>query len=151
MDWLPKRILAKKQFPKIEHKEARGITRDEHCLIIGRERNPERRDYYELLWYTGGSQSDVADICNNDIDREKKCLLCERRKNAHLSGMELGPEALAVIERRPKTGPLFPYLRTVRACDRATEFKQHKHSGRLLRFTRSHTRERTTGARTKTA
>jgi integrase len=24
----------------------------------------------------------------------------------------------------PASGPLFPYLRTVRACDRATEFKQ---------------------------
>jgi hypothetical protein len=46
------------------------------------------------------------------------------QKNAHLASMELGPEAWAVIEWSPKTGPLFPYLRTVRACDRATEFKQ---------------------------
>ena len=29
-----------------------------------------------------------------------------------------------VLKRRPTTGPLFPYLCTVRAGDRATEFKQ---------------------------
>ena len=28
------------------------------------------------------------------------------------------------FERRPRTGPLFPYLITVREADRATEFKQ---------------------------
>jgi integrase len=30
----------------------------------------------------------------------------------------------AILRRRPAAGPLFPYLRTVRAGDRATEFKQ---------------------------
>lgn len=29
-----------------------------------------------------------------------------------------------MLKRRPHTGPLFPYLRNVRAGDRATEFKQ---------------------------
>jgi integrase len=30
----------------------------------------------------------------------------------------------AILKRRPAVGPLFPYLRTVRAGDRATEFRQ---------------------------
>jgi hypothetical protein len=34
----------------------------------------------------------------------------------------LGMEA--ILRRRPATGPLFPYLCTVRAGDRATEFRQ---------------------------
>jgi len=102
MDWLPKRIISKKLFPKIKHKEARAITGDEHRLIIGRERNPERRDFYELLWHTGGSQSDVAMLENDDIDREKKCFSYERCKNSHLAGMKLGPQGWAVIERRPQ-------------------------------------------------
>ena len=29
-----------------------------------------------------------------------------------------------ILKRRPSTGPLFPYLATVRSSDRATEFKQ---------------------------
>jgi integrase len=33
-------------------------------------------------------------------------------------------EVAAILKRRPQTGPLFPYLRTVRPSDRATEFRQ---------------------------
>jgi integrase len=38
--------------------------------------------------------------------------------------IRFGEEITAILQRRPQTGPLFPYLRTVRAGDRATEFKQ---------------------------
>ena len=124
MDWLTKRVLPKKKFPKLVYGEQRAITRDENSRIIERERNPERRDFYELCWHTGGSQSDVACLDNDDIDRIRRCFVYERFKNSELGGMQLGPEAWSVIERRPKTGPLFPYLRTVREADCASEFKQ---------------------------
>ncbi len=124
MGWLPVAILPKKKFDKIVHKEARAITWEEHCRILAREGNAERRDYYELLWYFGGSQSDIALLDNDDIERDQKCFSYERCKNSHLAGTKIGPKAWAVIERRPKTGPLFPYLSTVREADRATEFKQ---------------------------
>ena len=38
--------------------------------------------------------------------------------------IHFGPDIEAVLRRLPATGPLFPYLRTVRSGDRATEFKQ---------------------------
>jgi len=60
MGWLAARILPKKQFPKIKHKEQRAITWREHSRIVAREPNPERRDFYELCWYFGGSQSDMV-------------------------------------------------------------------------------------------
>jgi len=124
MDWLTKRVLPKRKFPKVVYGDKRAITWGEHCQIIARERNLERRDFYEMLWHTGGSQSDVACLENDDIDRERKCFVYERFKNSELGGMRLGPKAWAVVERLPKSGPLFPYLRTVREADRATEFKQ---------------------------
>jgi len=124
MGWLHERILPKKKFPKVTHKEMRGITWDEHCRIIEREKNPERRDYYELCYCFGGSQSDVAYLDNHDIDRERRSFVYNRCKSDELAGTKIGPKAWAVIERRPKTGPLFPYLCTVREADRATEFKQ---------------------------
>jgi hypothetical protein len=124
MDWLPKRILAKKLFPKIKHKEMRGIKWEEHCRIIARETNPERRDYYDLCYYIGGSQTDVAVLHNEDIDRVRRSFVYSRRKNTELAGTKIGPKAWAIIERRPRSGPLFPYLCTVREADRATEFKQ---------------------------
>ncbi len=124
MDWLTKRILPKKKFPKMVYGDQRTITRQEHLRIIEREKNLERRDFYEMLWETGGSQSDVACLENDDLDRERRPFVYERCKNSHLGGMQLGPNAWAVISRRLKTGPLFPYLRTVREADRASEFKQ---------------------------
>ena len=38
--------------------------------------------------------------------------------------LHFGEEVAAVLRQLPASGPLFPYLRRVRAGDRATEFKQ---------------------------
>jgi integrase len=124
MGWLPVPILPKKQFPKIVHGEKRSITWEEHGRIIAREANPERRDFYDLCWYLGGSQTDVANLQAADIDYERRGFCYSRRKTSSLGGMHLGAKAWEVIMRRPRTGPLFPYLITVREADRATEFKQ---------------------------
>ena len=40
------------------------------------------------------------------------------------AAIRLGAEIEAILKRRPAVGPLFPYLRTVRAGERATEFRQ---------------------------
>ncbi len=124
MGWLPVPVLPKKKFPKIVHKDQRAITWAEHCRIIDRERNPERRDFYELCWHLGGSQTDIAMLNNDDIDRVARCFVYSRCKTTSLGGTKLGPKAWAIIERRPASGPLFPYLCGVREVDRATEFKQ---------------------------
>jgi integrase len=124
MGWLPVPILPKKKFPKIVHKERRAITWDEHCRIIEREGNPERRDFYELCWYFGGSQSDIACLGADDLDYERRCFVYDRLKTGNMGGMRIGDKAWEIILRRPRTGPLFPYLITVREADRATEFKQ---------------------------
>src|SRR5262249_20065320 len=41
-----------------------------------------------------------------------------------LAFVRFGAEVEIVLRNRPEAGSLFPYLRTVRAGDRATEFKQ---------------------------
>jgi integrase len=124
MDWLPKRVLPKKLFPDIVHKDQRAITKTEHCRIIERERNPERRDFYELCWHFGASQSDIAHLEAEDLDYVRRSFALDRMKTRKLAGMKIGPKAWEVILRRPRTGPLFPYLITVRETDRGTEFKQ---------------------------
>ena len=48
-----------------------------------------------------------------------------RRKKTNVPVViQLGQESLNLLKDLPGTGPLFPYLSTVRAGDRATEFKQ---------------------------
>lgn len=124
LDWLPKRVLPKKLFPKVKHKEKRAITEDEHHRIIAREGNEERRDFYELCWHFGGSQTDIACLHAEDIDYAARSFVYGRKKTGNMGGMRIGGQAWMVILRRPQTGPLFPYLSTVREADRATEFKQ---------------------------
>jgi hypothetical protein len=60
MNWLPWPVIPKKQWPPVNFKEKRAITLAEHRLIIDREKNAERRSFYELCWHLGGSQSDVV-------------------------------------------------------------------------------------------
>jgi len=124
MGWLAVPVLPKKRFPKIKHKSRRGITAEEHAQIIAHEGNPERRDFYELCWYFGGSQSDIASLHAEDIDYLERSFVYNRKKNGNMGGMRIGNKAWAIILRRPRTGPLFPYLITVDCKDRATEFKQ---------------------------
>jgi integrase len=124
MDWLAKRVLPKKLFPNISHKDQRAITSEEHSRIIARERNPERRDFYELCWYFGGSQSDIAKLHAEEIDYARRGFVYDRLKNSKMAGCRIGPKAWEVILRRPCTGALFPYLAGVREADRASEFKQ---------------------------
>lgn len=95
--------------------------------IIQREQNTERRDFYELLWHTGAAQSDGACLLAEDINWEARTI-CFTRKKLKSRGTNLKPtlfrfsaEIEALLKRRPAAGPLFPYLCTVRAGDRATE------------------------------
>ena len=130
MEWLLKSVIPRLQWPKPVFKSKRAITAEEHAAIILREQNPERRDFYELLWHTGAAQSDGACLLAEDIDWEDRTI-CFTRKKLKSRGTNLKPtlfrfsaEIEALLKRRPAAGPLFPYLCTVRAGDRATEFKQ---------------------------
>ena len=107
-----------------------GITAEEHAAIVARELNAERRDFYELLWHTGAAQTDAACLKAEDIDWDRRTI-CYTRKKLKSRGGNIKPalirfseEVAAILKRRPQTGPLFPYLRTVRPSDRATEFRQ---------------------------
>ena len=130
MEWLLKSVIPRLQWPKPVFKSKRAITADEHAAILQREQNTERRDVYELLWHTGAAQSDGACLLAEDINWEARTI-CFTRKKLKTRGANLKPtlfrfsaEIEALLQRRPSSGPLFPYLCTVRANDRATEFKQ---------------------------
>lgn len=131
MDWLLKSVIPRREWPKVVYGKKRGITLAEHALIVAREKNPERRDFYELCWHLGGSQSDIANLHAEDVDWSDQTVGYDRRKLATRQSSRINPaiihfgEAVAeILRRRPRSGPLFPYLRTVRAGDRATEFHQ---------------------------
>ena len=112
-------------------KSKRAITAEEHAAITARELNAERRDFYELLWHTGASQTDAACLLAEDVDWNSRTISYSRAKLKSRGGIGIKPalirfgvEIETILKRRPPAGPLFPYLRTVRPGDRATEFKQ---------------------------
>ena len=131
MKWLPWPVLAPKLWPKVKFKKKRAVKYDEHLQIIAREKNPERLNFYELCWYLGGSQSDIAHLEAEDIDWTDWTVCYERQKLAGLDETDVKPPLIkfgkrcaAILRSLPQVGPLFPYLSKVRTNDRATEFHQ---------------------------
>ena len=124
INWLPWPVLPKKRWPGIKFKEKRGITLEEHQAIVEREQNPERKAFYQLAWDLGASQSDIACLEAGNIDWENHVISFARKKTGSIAIMRFDDELAEILRTLPNVGPLFPYLRTVRAGDRATEFHQ---------------------------
>lgn len=102
----------------------RAITHAEHVAIVAAEKNPERKAFYQLAWHLGASQSDIAFLEAENIDWETNCISFARKKTRSIAIMRFDHEVAEIFRDLPGSGPVFPYLRTVRAGDRATEFKQ---------------------------
>lgn len=124
MNWLPWPVIVKAHWPKIQFKDKRAITWEEHQAIVAREVNAERKGFYQLAWHLGASQSDVAFLEADNIDWETQVISFARKKTGSIALMRFDDDVAEVLRSLPSTGPLFPYLRRVRAGDRATEFKQ---------------------------
>ena len=129
MEWLLRSVIPRLQWPRPVFKTKRAITMEEHAAIIEREQNEERRDFYELLWHTGASQTDGACLLAEDVDWLSHTICYSRAKLKSRIGVKpalvrFGAQVVVILRRLPQSGPLFPYLRSVRAGDRATEFKQ---------------------------
>ena len=131
MDWLLKPVIPKASWPKVTFKTKRAVTAEEHRRIVEREKNPERRAFYELCWHLGGSQMDVANLTAEDVDRSDRSICYQREKLKNSEGREIKPplirfgeEVTSVLRLLPQSGPLFPRLREVQSKDRANEFRQ---------------------------
>ncbi len=128
MNWLPWPLIPKRQWPVVRFKDKRAITWEEHCWIVAREQNPERKAFYELAWHLGASQSDLANLQAEDVDWEAR-IICFVRMKTRWRGQQppeirFGKAVEEILTTLPQVGPLFPYLRSVRAGDRSTEFHQ---------------------------
>ena len=124
MSWLPWPLVPKRQWPAVEFKEKRGITLAEHLAIVARENNPERKAFYKLAWHLGASQSDLAFLEAENVDWEHHVISYARQKTGSIAIMRFDEDMAEILRDLPGSGPLFPYMRTVRSGDRATEFKQ---------------------------
>jgi integrase len=59
-----------------------------------------------------------------DIDWQNNVISFSRMKTGSIAIMRFDEDMAEILRDLPANGPLFPYLQTVRAGDRATEFHQ---------------------------
>ena len=124
VNWLPWPVVPKRQWPAVRYSDKRAITLKEHEAIVAREGNPERKAFYRLAWHFGASQTDIALLDAKNIDWDDLVISFARKKTGSIAIMRFDEEMAEVLRSLPGCGPLFPYLRRVRAGDSATEFKQ---------------------------
>ena len=87
----------------------------------------EWRDYLNLLWLVGCSQRDGAEMTAENINEELNCLefkRCKWKTKATRKPVRvpIGSGLRTVLKRRPKSGPLFPWLTKKTTTNRARMF-----------------------------
>lgn len=126
--WLLNPVFLKKMWPKLRKKPRRAITSEEHRRIVEAEPDLERRQYYEMLWLTGGAQTDVACFHNDYLDKPTYTLCYQRKKMRTRNGgyccVPIGKQIQALLDQLPKEGALFPKIRLEKASERARRFQR---------------------------
>jgi integrase len=122
LGWLAWPILGYNQWPKFRFKERRGVTLEEHQLLVAAEKNVERRAFLELLWHVGAAQSDLQSLKADDVDWNSRTITYNRQKTGRLCTLRFGDEVAEILRRLPTSGPLFPKYATLSSADRATRF-----------------------------
>ena len=122
MNWLPTPIIVRRQWPKIQFKEKRAVTLEEHQKILAGEQNPEWRAYYQMLWHVGGAQSDVATLRADNVDWSQKVISFSRMKTGTVVQLHFGGEAEQILNDLPSEGFLFPNIAGMKESDRAKAF-----------------------------
>ena len=122
LGWLAKPILAPCLWPKPNPKSRRGITLEEHQLILATEKNAERNFYYQLLWEIGAAQNDAASLTHENIDWPSRTLTYFRMKTGERAQMAISNRLAAILNQLPTEGPLFPTIATGNSLTRSAEF-----------------------------
>jgi len=128
LSWLLAPVLVRKAWPPVRYKARRGITAKEHARIIAQEQNVERRLYYEMLWETGGAQSDIAALRRENVDEQEGLLSFHRMKldgkGSEPAQLRIGTRIAALLQDLPKEGLLFPRIANDLNKHRSTEFRR---------------------------
>ena len=126
LEWILRPVLSKRAWPKVKYGFRKGITREQHEALLAVTPSTEYRLLFELLWQTGGSQTDIAMLQAEDIDWTMRRLYYSRQKlqskgkgNACLA---IGPALESVLRQLPAAGPLFPQLSTLGEKQRGSYF-----------------------------
>jgi integrase len=127
LGWLAWPVLGYNQWPKYRFKERRGVTLEEHRLLVSTEKNAERRAFLELLWHVGAAQIDLVSLKAEDVDWKARTITYNRQKTGRTCTMRFGDEVAAILKELPTSGSLFPKYSTLSSADRAGRFAERCH------------------------
>ena len=126
LEWILRPVLSRKAWPKIRYGRRKGITREEHEAVLRVTPNEEYRKFFELLWHTGGSQSDIACLKAEDIDWQSRRLYYDRKKleatEQGNASLVIGQSLESILKQLPLEGPLFPHLCVLKESKRSNYF-----------------------------
>ena len=127
LGWLLMPVMADAAWPEVRKRKFTAITEEEHRRIVDRERNVERKLYYEMLWETGGAQTDIASLYADQIDLENETIRFRRRKLAGKESggeslLRIGPSLKKLLLQLPTEGYLFPNVHAWNSNTRSSEF-----------------------------
>lgn len=122
LGWLPWPILNYRQWPSRKYKQKRGITWEEHRLLVDSEKAPEWKALLELAWHVGAAQIDLVSLCAENVDWKTKTITYFRRKTTKPCVLRFGDEVAALLKNLPASGPLFPNCSKLSSADRAARF-----------------------------
>ncbi len=127
LEWILRPVLSKKAWPPIRYSHREGITREQHEAILKVTPNEEYRLFFELLWHTGGSQSDIAGLdAGKNIDWATRRLSYDRMKLRSIGQgqacLVIGPDLERLLKQLPITGSLFPNIGPLKEGRRSNYF-----------------------------
>lgn len=120
--WLPWPVLPSRLWPSIKRRGKRAVTWQEHRRIVGAERNREWRQYYELLWETGASQTDAALLRAENVDWHAGTLSYQRQKTGEWAHLRVGTCLQELLRELPAQESLFPHLARTKNSARSSAF-----------------------------
>lgn len=129
LGWLPMPVMARKAWPPFRTKRMQAIARKQHEKLIETEQDPEFRHYLEMLWETGGSQTDIARLHRENVDEEGRYLTYSRKKLGDENeeggaAITIGNSLEQLLAKLPKEGLLFPNLAQRNEKVRASRFRK---------------------------
>jgi len=124
LNWLLAGLIPRRQWPKVKFRAKRAITLEEHEKILAGERNPQWLTYYRMLWHVGGSQTDVARLCAEDIDWANRTISFSRGKNRSPVLITFGRAMANLFKICPAKGYLMPKISRMTESDRGSLFSR---------------------------
>ena len=128
--WIVQPVILKKAWPKIRYGRRRGITFEEHQKILAVTPREDYRLFFELLWETGGSQTDIASLTADDIDWRNRRLYLRTAKLASRGQgracLAIGSPSRSILKSSRAKGFLFPNLVKLQEAASALAFLQKR-------------------------